>query len=327
MVGSPSVSVHLLLVAAVLLALASGANDGAAILAANLGGQGLSPLRALVLLCAVVIVGPFIFGTAVATTVAHGLVSFSGADGVNALTVAVMAAVMVAFGASRLGLPTSITQGLLGGIVGAGLGFGSQVDWGTVLRVLVLFVAAPFVAGTVAGLIAIGIAWLPHRGEVGAHLRRLHGGAYVAQCAAYAANDAQKLVAVFAIARGAYGTPGAVLPSLTSQIIIGLLFAIGTLIGVSRVGGRMSRKLIVAGPLTASAADLGSAVAVLGSSLLGSPVSTPQAASAGLIGSTMAAAGHRAVRWNQALSLGVVWITTLPAAVALAAIGGLLLRG
>ncbi len=286
MVASSSVSVHLLLAAAVLLAIVSGANDGAAILAANLGGQGYSPLRALVLLCVLVVVGPFIFGTAVATTVAHGLVSFSGADGVNALTVAVTAAMVVVFGASRLGLPTSITQGLIGGIV-----------------------------------------WLPHRSDVGAHLRRLHGGAYVAQCAVYAANDAQKLIAVFAVARGAYGVAGAIVPSLTGQLIIGLLFAVGTLIGVSRVGGRLSTKLLVAGPLTASAADLGSAVAVLGSSLLGSPVSTPQAASAGLIGSTMAAAGHRAVRWNQALSLGVVWITTLPAAVALAAIGGLLLRG
>ncbi len=327
MSASSSVSVHLLLAAAVLLAIVSGANDGAAILAANLGGQGLSPLRALVLLCVLVVVGPFVFGTAVATTVAHGLVSFSGADGVNALTVAVAAAVVVVFGASRLGLPTSITQGLIGGIVGAGLGFGSPVAWGTVLGVLVLFVAAPFVAGTVAGLIAIGIVWLPHRSDVGAHLRRLHGGAYIAQCAAYAANDAQKLIAVFAVARGAYGVAGAIVPSLTSQLIIGLLFAIGTLLGVSRVGGRLSTKLLVAGPLTASAADLGSAVAVLGSSLLGSPVSTPQAASAGLIGSTMAAAGYRAVRWNQALNLGVVWVTTLPATVALAAIGGLFLRG
>ena len=76
---------------------------------------------------------------------------------------------------------------------------------------------------------------------------------------------------MFAVARGVYGVAGAMVPSLTSQLIIGLLFAVGTLLGVSRVGGRLSTKLFVAGPLTASSADLGSAVAVLGSSLFGSP--------------------------------------------------------
>lgn len=318
------VSVHLLLAAAVLFAVVSGANDGAAILAANLGGRAFSPLRALVLLCVIVAIGPFLFGTAVATTFAHGLVAFSGTDGATALTVAVGAAVVVVFGTSRLGLPTSVTQGLIGGIVGAGLGLGFPVAWGTVIGVLALFAAAPLVAGFVAYLVTGGIVCVPPQDDVGAHLRRLHAGAYVAQCAAYAANDAQKLVAVFAVAGGA---SGAVTPDLPIQLLIGLLFAIGTLIGVSRLGGRLSGKLLVASPLTASAADLGSAVAVLGSSLLGSPVSTPQAASAGLIGSTMAAAGYRAVRWNQAARLVAVWITTLPAAVAIAAVTGLLLRG
>jgi PiT family inorganic phosphate transporter len=315
---------HPLLLAAMLFAVVSGANDGSAILAANLGGRAVSPLVALGVVSALVVVGPYLFGTAVASTFAHGLVAFSGSEGATALTLAVVAAVVVVFVFSRLGLPTSVTQALIGGIVGAGLGLGFAVSWLTVAGVLALFAVAPLAAGLVAYGVANAIMAVRPRGDLASHLRRLHLAALVAQSAAYAANDAQKMVAVLTVA--ATGATAVLEPPVGGQLLLGGLFALGTLIGVERAGGRLSARLLNATPLSAIAAGFGTALAVLGSAALGAPVSTPQAASSGLVASTVALEGSRAVRWDQALRLAAVWLTTLPGAFLLGAALGLLLR-
>ncbi len=317
---------HLLFALAIAFALISGANDGASLLAANIAGRAFSPLTALAILTVVIVLGPFVVGTAVATTFARGLVTANGNEGRTALVIAVGAAIVVIAWTTRAGLPTSVTQALIGGIVGAGLGLGFPVAWGTVALVLALFAGAPFVAALIAWAITHALRVLPRRGELAAGLRHLHAIAFAAQALAYAANDAQKLVAVFAVAAGSAAAGGAVAPDLRIQIVIGACFAVGSLVGAVRLGGRLGGKLLLPGPLTTIAADLGAAVAVAGSALLGSPVSSPQAASAAMIGSTIASSGRTAVRWPQAGRLGAVWLTTLPASVALAAGVGLLFR-
>ena len=322
----PLTTTHLLFALAVVFALISGANDGASLLAANLSGRAFSPLTALALLTLIVIVGPFAVGTAVATTFARGLVTTSGSEGTVALAVAVGAAIAVITWTARSGLPTSVTQALLGGIVGAGLGLGFPVAWGTVALVLALFAAAPLAAAGLAWGLTHVLLRLPVRRSLAARLRNLHAVGFAAQAIAYASNDAQKLVAVFAVAAGSAMTGGTIAPDPRIQLLIGVCFAVGSLAGAASLGGRLGGKLLVAGPLTTIAADFGSAVAVAVSALMGSPVSTPQAASAAMIGSTIATSGRAAVRWPQAWRLVLVWFTTLPTAIALAAGIGLLIR-
>jgi PiT family inorganic phosphate transporter len=113
-----------LLVVAALFAVVAGANDGSSILASAVRVSGLRPWVSISILLAAVVLGPLVlFGTSVATTLAHRLVPFDARGGVHVvLLVAALAAMLVVFGLSRAGLPTSLTLALVGGISGAGWG-------------------------------------------------------------------------------------------------------------------------------------------------------------------------------------------------------------
>lgn len=313
-----------LVLAAAFFALVSGANDGASLLASNLSSKAMRPLVALLLLVVAIVVGPFVLGTGVATTLAHGLVGFEGADGAGALFLAVVVTVVLLGALARFGLPTSVTQALTGAIIGIGIGRGLPVDWGVVLRVILVLVAAPFVAGLLGLVAALALERLRPRGDVRTHLRILHAGAYLGQCVAYAANDAQKMVAIFAVALGiASSRVGVEWPV---QLATGALFFVGTLVGVSRLGNRLSRLMPVR-PLNAISAGYGSAVAVLGSAAIGAPVSLTQSTASALVGSEAGLASYRRVRWDQAVRILSAWVTTFPAALACAIVIGYATKG
>lgn len=309
-----------LLVAALLFSVITGANDGASLIALNLSSKALRPLTALAVLVGAVIVGPFVLGTAVATTLAVGLTQFGVSGGRDALLGAVLVSVGVIYALSRLGLPSSVTHALTGAIIGIGIGRGLPVDAGAAVRVIVVLVAAPLAAGGLSTAIASGLSRTRPRSSMRRHLRELHAASFGAQCLAYAANDAQKMIAVFAVAAGLVETGGVVL-NPPVQLVIGAGFFAGTLIGVVGLGSRVNRLLPVR-PLNAITAGFASASAVLVSALIGSPVSMSQATASGLIGSEIVLVTYRRVRWEQAARILLVWFTTLPAALVIALVLG-----
>lgn len=312
-----------LLVAAALFAVISGSHDGATLIATNLSSKAMTPLVALGVLVLAVVLGPFVLGTAVATTLAHGLVGFDARGGDEALFLAVIVAVGVMFALARLDLPSSVTHALTGAIIGIGIGRGLPVDGATVGKVLLVLVAAPIAAGGLGMVFALILERVRPRTELRRHLRALHLLSFLCQCVAYAANDSQKMMAIFAVAAGT--VVGRVEPVLPIQVGIGVLFFVGTLAGVRGLGARVG-KLLPIRPLNAISAGYGSFVAVFGSALLGSPVSMTQSSASALVGSEAELDTYRRVRWEQAVRIFSTWVTTLPTAVVLAAVVGFATR-
>jgi len=303
----------LLVLTAVAFALVAGANDGATLVAINLPNPAIRPSAAIAILAMAVVIVPLVFGARVAETLVGGLVSFEGGAGERHFLGAVVAALAVVFVLSRRGLPTSLTLALLGAIVGTGLGLGLTVSWATVTAVLLIGLAAPAVS-SIAGLLmarALGLS------QVGRHawtqLRFLSGISFLFQSIAYAANDGQKMLAVLAIALG-LGANGRVVVQPGSQILLGTLFALGTLTGIDRFASRLGRGILPVRALHVVASELASAASVLVSAGLGAPVSMTQAATAALLGAGVSETVWR-VRWEQALRIGGAWVFTLPASV------------
>ncbi|MGI8793784.1 MAG: inorganic phosphate transporter [Acidimicrobiales bacterium] len=301
--------------------LVSGANDGGTLVSSGLQMRSLSPLAAIGLLLAALVLVPPLLGTAVATTMATSLVGTVGQDGSVprlAFLVAVLTAVLVVAALARLGLPTSLTLALIGGITGAGLGLGLPVAWRAVGVVLLIGLAAPLVGGFVAWLL---IRLLRHA-PIGGHASRLgwaHRSAFGAQCLAYAANDGQKALAIFAVAAGTVGPP--VVPRLDQLSLIALLFGIGLLMGLPRIAATVVRRMAPPRPLQAVSAETASAIAVLGSTAFGSPVSMTQSITAALLGAGLSR-GYGRIRWRTVIQLASAWFLTLPAAVGIAALAG-----
>lgn len=314
----------LLFVAAFAFAIGSGASDGSTLVAVSTRTNAVTPAVAITLLAFLVGVSPVLFGTAVATTFADRLVGFERDGGGTALLTAVLAALVVVFGLTRRGFPTSLTLALIGGIVGAGLGSRLPVNWGVVGQALAVGLLAPVASVTVAFMASRAVGRLPRRLTAGRSARHLERAGFLAQALAYSANDAQKLVAILAVAAGA-ASLAPVPVRVAGQTVVAVGFALGTILAVRRVGRRISERIVRVRSADNIAAELSAACVVFASAAVGMPASSTQVATGAVVGTGLSA-GSRRVRWDEATAVGLAWVLTLPASIGLAALGSGTLR-
>ena len=317
---SADVVTSVLLIALVMLfAVVNGLNDGAAVTAAALKAPGLRPLTTIIVFAGALIVVPLIVGTGVARTLRSGLLDGEGASLTAAIVVGVLAATVVIAVLAVASMPTSLTLGVVGGIVGAGVGLGLDPLWPTIARVAAIGVAAP----VVGGLLGLIFARVPV-GRNTTSLRRLHGGGVLIQAAAYAANDGQKMMAVGIVAASASGLSGQgdQLP-VVLLALIAVCFSFGAVAGLRPVAGSLGGGVLRQRPRDEISVEFASGVAVLGSAAFGAPVSMTQSIAGGLVGVGVNR-GNRQVRWRVAASLALAWIVTLPVSAAVGALGGVI---
>jgi PiT family inorganic phosphate transporter len=298
-----------------LFAMISGVNDGGALLGAGLKLRSMRPVVGLLALMVAVAAVPLVTAQ-VALTFTERLTSLSGPEGRTAMGIAVLAAVTVVGVLGSRGRPTSLTLAIVGGVTGAGLGSDLPVSAGTVIFVLLVGLPAPFVGAILSTLASRLLLRLASSDTLG----RWHLFGFLLQCLAYAANDGQKMLAVFLVALGVSTAPVSVCA------LIGLLFGIGTLYGLPRAGRTLSREILASRPLHAVSTELASGTAVLGCAALGAPVSMTQAIAGGMIGAGVAQGSGR-VRWHAASKIVIAWILTLPGSALLAGAGALILKG
>lgn len=301
----------------VALAVVSGLNDGGVLLALATR-YAVIPLRwFLAIVCVALVAGPMLFGVTVADTLVTGLFA-TDSDAESVFVIGTAVALLVVWQLTRLGLPTSLTLALVGGISGAAAGAGLAADWTAIGRVLLIGLAAPVVSLAVARYAGKFLeAW--GYGAKGVRVFRiLHVGAFAAQCLAYSVNDGQKMLAIAAVALASVpAAPGILEPANTWWLLLVLaalmpLFAVGMVLSLRRVTRRIGRELAVLRPVDAVAAEAVGAGAVFVSSVLGAPVSMSQSVAAAVVGSA-SSKGRGRVRWDSAARVGLAWVVTLPA--------------
>ena len=225
-----------------------------------------------------------------------------------------------------LGIPSSSSHALFGGLIGATLvGLGnSSVKWsGIVEKVAIPAVAAPLVAGIVS---ALG-TWLIYKITQGVPDRTRSGsfrwgqiGSASLVSLAHGTNDAQKTMGVITLAliaaqewTVAQGIPWWV------KVLCALAIALGTYSGGWRVIRTLGKGLVEIDSPQGMAAETASAAIILSSSHAGMSLSTTHVATGSILGTGLGRPGGQ-VRWGVAGRMLVAWLITLPAA---AAVGGL----
>lgn len=314
----------------VALAVVSGLNDGGVLLALATRYAVIPLGWFLGIVCISLVAGPLLFGVTVAQTLVTGLFAAEpGADLV--FLIGTVLALLVVWQLTRLGLPTSLTLALVGGLTGAAAGAGLTTDWASIGRVLLIGLAAPVVSLVVARYVGRFLeAWGYGAKGVGI-FRLLHVGAFTAQCLAYSINDGQKVLAVAAVAvAGIPAAPSLLDPARRWWLVVALLvvtplFAVGMILSLRRVTRRIGRELAVLRPVDAVAAEAVGAGAVFVSSALGAPVSMSQSVAAAVVGSA-SSKGVGRVRWDSAARIGMAWVVTLPASGLLAFVLGWVTR-
>jgi PiT family inorganic phosphate transporter len=229
-----------------------------------------------------------------------------------------------------LGLPTSSSHALVGGMAGAAVardGVGVLISEG--LRTIGAFIVLSPLIGLALGLIlTVTIQWAFHRQT---DIERLNKGFRRGQLASAAAfslghggNDAQKTMGIILAVLIAAGTlpPDADVPLwvvLSAHTAIGL----GTLFGGWRIVKTMGFKLTRLQPSGGVAAETAAAATLFFASAQGIPVSTTHTITGAIVG-VGAARRLSAVRWRVAGRVVWAWIITIPGAAAIAAVFSLL---
>jgi PiT family inorganic phosphate transporter len=310
-----------LLVVVVAVALAfdftNGFHDTANYVATWVGTRALSPRLAVVIAAAANLAGAFAT-TAVAKTVGKGIID-TGLATEKTVLAALLGAITWNLVTWWLGLPSSSTHALIGGLVGAALvqsGY-KGVQWhGVVEKVVIPGLASPAIGFALAFLLMLLIYRVffrlsPGVANRGFRLGQLASGTWVAFT--HGANDAQKTMGVIALALYAHGSIDRFFIPTWVKIAAGLTIAAGTYAGGWRIIRTLGQRIYKMQPEHGFAAQLAAGSTLWLGTHYGFPISTTQV----VTGSVMGAGATRrvsAVRWGLAGNIAAAWILTLPAA-------------
>jgi PiT family inorganic phosphate transporter len=275
-------------------------------------------------------VGALLGGTAVALTIAR-LVSVPDDEVASVYAAGSIAAIAFVAVAARLGLPTSATNGLDGGVAGAGLAEGGMhaVNWGGldgirpvgVLGTLAYLVLSP-VVGVAAGWAARRIAVRSLSRGTRRMLGPVRGGIWVSAGAVAVSdgtNNGQKAMGVAATTLLATGAIDSFEIPSSVRWSVALVFALGTVVGGGRVVRRVGRGYFRPTPVDSLASQTSAAAVILGSTVVGAPVSTSTVVTAAVVG--VGADRHpRHVRWAGVADTVSAWFLTIPVCAILGAL-------
>jgi PiT family inorganic phosphate transporter len=310
-----------LLVITVVVALAfdftNGFHDTANAVATSVSTRALSPRMAVLIASVANLAGAFAT-TAVAKTVGKGIIDTSLATPKTVLA-AVSGAIVWNLLTWWLGLPSSSSHALIGGLVGAALvQSGTEgVQWhGLVHNVLIPALWAPAIAFAAAFLVLLLIYWVfqwlkPGLANRSFRLGQLASGTWVGFT--HGANDAQKTMGVIALALFAQGSIDTFYIPTWVKIAAGLAIAAGTYAGGWRIMRTLGQRVFQMDPPGGFAAQATAGAVIYASTKAGYPLSTTHVVSGAVMG---AGATKRlsAVRWGVAGNMVVAWILTIPAA-------------
>jgi PiT family inorganic phosphate transporter len=313
---------------AVLFDYINGFHDTANAIATSVSTRALSPQWAIAMSATANFVGA-LTGTEVAKTIGSGLID-QQFEGQLVVAAALLGAITWNLITWRLGIPSSSSHALIGGLLGAvaaAAGFGAWRLDGIRDKVLLPLVGSP-VAGFVLGLILMVIIFnvfvRAHPKTMNDRFRRLQilSAAYMAF--SHGSNDAQKTMGIMTLAL----VTGGVIPEFEVPLWVVLLAAsaisLGTAAGGWRIIKTMGTKVVKLDPVHGFAAETTAASIIFAASQFGMPVSTTHVISSAILG-VGSSDRFNAVRWGVARRIGIAWVLTLPAAGATAALAYLLL--
>jgi inorganic phosphate transporter, PiT family len=316
-----------LLVITIVVALAfdftNGFHDTANAVATSVSTRALSP-RLAVLIAAIANLGGAFVTTAVAKTVGKGIID-TGLANPRTVLAAVLGAIVWNLVTWWLGLPSSSSHALIGGLIGAALvQSGEQgVQWhGIAHKVIIPAVWAPAIAFAGAFLLLLGIYWAfqwltPGLANRSFRIGQLATGTWVAFT--HGANDAQKTMGVIALALYAHGSIDTFYIPTWVKIAAGVAIGAGTYVGGWRIMRTLGQRVFQMDPPAGFAAQATSGAVIYVSTRYGYPLSTTHVVSGAVMG---AGATKRlsAVRWGVAGNILVAWVLTIPASALVAAI-------
>jgi PiT family inorganic phosphate transporter len=300
----------------------NGFHDTANAIATSVATRALRPQYALLMAAAFNFIGAFA-GTAVAKTIGSGLV-----DDQSTTQVVVAAALIGAITWNLitwwLGLPSSSSHALIGGLLGATIaasGTGA-VKWdGVWNKVVIPLVTSPVLGFTIALVMMVALMWIFRgfaRRPLAGIFRRLQVFSAGFMAFAHGSNDAQKTMGIITLALYSANVIDSVEVPTWVIFVSATALSLGTAMGGWRIMHTMGHRVVRLEPIHGFAAETTAASIIYGAAHFGMPVSTTHVISSAIMGVGTSKGAH-GVRWGVARSILIAWVVTIPASMAIGA--------
>jgi len=310
-----------LIALAVGFAFLNGVHDSCNLVATMISSRAIRPQYALLVTAIAEFSGPFIFGVAVANTIGNEIVS---SEHLNMIVIiaALLGAIVWNLITWAMGIPSSSSHALIGGIIGAvvaSVGF-KEILLAGVLKVILFLFISPII-GFLAGMIIANITYVaswkstPRINDV---FKKLQIFTSLGLAMGSGANDAQKTMGIITLGLLISGFQKTFNVPFWVILICALAISLGVLLGGYRLIRTLGSKFYKIRPVHGFASQAASAAVILTASLLGGPVSATQIVSTAIMG-VGAAERMSKVRWSVAGDLVSAWLFTIPSAGLMAA--------
>jgi inorganic phosphate transporter, PiT family len=310
----------------------NGFHDAANSIATVVSTRVLRPLYAVIWAAFFNFAAAFIFGVHVANTMGKGIILPEAVTGhINeVILAALVGAIAWDLITWYLGLPTSSSHALIGGLVGAALveaGYGALHVRG-ILTISAFIVLSP-VIGLILGYFARTlVSWIFRRTspkKVSPLFRRLQLVSAACYSLGHGTNDAQKTMGIIALLLFSNGYLKTFFVPVWVIVAAYVAISLGTMAGGWRIIKTMGMKITKLQPVDGFCAEMSAAASLFGTALAGIPVSTTHTITGAIVG-VGSTRRLSAVRWGVTLKVVWAWVFTIPGAAIIAALFRLLLK-
>jgi PiT family inorganic phosphate transporter len=324
MIPPTPIIIGLIILVALAFDFTNGFHDSANAISTVVSTKVLSPRQAVLFAAFFNFFAAFAFGVAVASTISNlvklDYVPMSSIPWIH--LAALIGAICWNLMTWYLGLPTSSSHAIIGGLLGAGIASPgvAAIKISTIIFVVTFMVLSPVIGMTIGFFFMVAVLWIPkdtHRSRVDTYFRKLQLFSAGAYSFSHGSNDAQKTMGIITpllFSIGYFGT--GVNPNLLPVPIWVILaahtaIALGTLSGGWRIMRTMGYKITRLRPVDGFAAETASAATIIGASMAGIPVSTTHVITSSIMG-VGTTRGTSAVKWGMARSIIWAWFLTIP---------------
>ncbi len=297
----------------------NGAHDTGNVIATVIATRALTPKQAVVMSSLLTFSGAMV-GNKVALTVGTGILNTALIMNCKLLVLAaLLGAIFWNILTWILGLPSSSSHALVGGLIGAGVAYGGwrTLEYASIFwKVIVPIFASPL-AGFIVGYFAtLGLAWACTKAKpkpANRAFRRLQILSSSVMAFSHGMNDAQKTMGIITLALFIFGRIPAIAVPLWVKIVCAIVMMLGTITGGWKIVKTMGSKFFRMEPLHGFSIQTASALIIEGATHFGAPISTTHVISSAVLGSG-SVRNISAVRWGVAKKMVTAWVLTLPAA-------------
>ncbi len=323
--------VVIVVVVALVFDFCNGFNDAANAIATIVVSKTLNPIQAVILAACSNFAGCFIFGTAVANMIGHGVVHIEHVT-LTLLLATLAGAIFWDIIAWYLGLPTSSSHALIGGLIGSGIvvaGF-KVIIWKGVLKIFLFIFLAPIIGMTGAIVCTAVTIWIFRKSipsATGGIFKKLQLVAATAVSIGHGTNDAQKTMGIIALALcTAHISDSFLTGKIDTWIVLSAysMISLGTICGGWRIVKTMGTRITRIREMEGFCANAAASLVLFGCSYGGIPVSTTHVLAGSIMG--VGTVEHvKMVRWITARRILWAWIVTIPASALMSALSYIIL--